>query len=128
MLDDAIDTTLFPTFPPEVLEEVKREAMMRALVPGETLYAEGQPGYDFFVVLMGEVRITKRLGSEDQVLAVLRPGDFTGEISLLTGGPAVTTARAVGPTSVLQVKAEAFRRMVAQCTPLAKFALQPMVA
>jgi signal transduction histidine kinase len=128
MLDDAIDTTLFPTFPPDVLEEVKREGMMRALVPGETLYAEGQPGYDFFVVLMGEVRITKRLGSEDQVLAVLRPGDFTGEISLLTGGAAVTTARAVGPTSVLQVKAEAFRRMVAQCTPLAKFALQPMVA
>jgi signal transduction histidine kinase len=128
MLNDAIDTSLFPTFPPDVLEEVKREGIIRALEPEETLYVEGQGSYDFFVVLMGEVRITKRLGSEDQVLAVHRPGEFTGEISLLTGGPAVATARAVGPASVLQVKAEVFRRMVAQCTPLAKFALQPMVA
>jgi signal transduction histidine kinase len=128
MLDDAIDTTLFPTFPPDVLEEVKREGMVRALEPGETLYAEGQSGYDFFVVLTGEVRITKRLGSEEQVLAVHRPGAFTGEISLLTGGPASATARAVGPASVLQVKAEVFRRLVAQSTPLAKFVLQPMVA
>jgi signal transduction histidine kinase len=128
MLNDAIDTTLFPTFPPDVLEEVKREGVIRALDPGETLYVEGQPGYDFFVVLVGEVRITKRLGSEDQVLAVHRPGEFTGEISLLSGGPAIATARAVGPASVLQVKAEVFRRMVAQCTPLAKFALQAMVA
>ncbi|MDY7227618.1 sensor histidine kinase [Hyalangium rubrum] len=127
MLHDSIDTTLVPTFPPEVLDEVKREGVLREFQPGEPLFTEGQHDYDFFVVLSGEVRVTRRLGSEDQVLAVHRPGAFTGEISLLSGGPAIATGRAVGETRVLQVKAEAFRRMVAECTPLARFVLQTLV-
>jgi len=128
MLHDAIDTSLFPAFPPEVLEEVKREGRLRALQPGEDLFTEGQEDPDFFFILSGEVRITRRQGDEEQVLAVHRPGEFAGELSLLAGGPASSTGRALRPTRVLQLGADAFRRRVAEGTPLAKFALQSVVA
>ncbi|MBN1204950.1 MAG: cyclic nucleotide-binding domain-containing protein [Myxococcaceae bacterium] len=128
MLHDAIDATLFPTFPPDVLEEMRRKGRLRVFQPGEALFTEGQQEHDFFFLLSGEVRITRRQESEEQVLALRRPGEFTGEISLLAGGPALATGRAVGPVRVLEWKAETFRRMVAECTPLAKFALQALAA
>ncbi|HYH96864.1 sensor histidine kinase [Hyalangium sp.] len=128
MLHDSIDTSLLPTFPPEVLEEVKREGRIRALQPGEALFTEGQPDPDFFFVLSGEVRITRQQEGEEQVLAVHQPGEFAGELSLLTGGPARSTGRAMRPARVLQLRADAFRRMVMERSPLAKFALQAVVA
>lgn len=127
MLHDFIDTTLLPSFPPEALEEVKREGRIRTLEPGEALFTEGQCAPDVFVVLSGEVHVTRHLGDEETLLAVRRPGEFIGEISRLMGEPATATGRAVGQARMLQVSADSFRRMVAECTPLAKVALQAMV-
>jgi signal transduction histidine kinase len=128
MLHDSIDTSLFSSFPPEVLEEVKREGLFRTFQPGERLFTEGQHDPDLFVVLSGEVRTTRHQGDEEQLLAVHRSGEFAGELSLLSGEPAGATGRAVGKVKVLQVRADAFCRMVADRTPLAKFILRTMVA
>jgi signal transduction histidine kinase len=127
MLHDSIDTTLFSSFPPDVLEELKREARARALQPGDVLFTEGQSDPDVFIVLSGEIRLTRRSGDQEELLAVHRQGEFVGELSLLSGGPAAATARAVAPARVLQVKLGTFRRMVADGTPLARFALQATV-
>jgi signal transduction histidine kinase len=128
MLHDSTNDTPFPSLPPDVLQEVKQEGLPRTLQPGEPLFTEGSRDYDFFVLLSGEVRITQRVGDEDQVLGVYRPGEFIGELALLSGGPAPVTGRAVGTARVLQVKAETFRQMMASCSPLARFAVQGMVA
>ncbi|WP_224244667.1 sensor histidine kinase [Hyalangium gracile] len=126
MLHDSIDTTQFPSFPPDVLEEVKREGRIRPLSPGDTLFAEAQHALDVFIVLAGEIRLTHRSGDEEETLAVHRRGEFVGELSQLAGEPAGATARAVGPARVLQLRTDTFRRMVAENTPLARFALQAM--
>lgn len=128
MLHDSIDTTLFPSFPPEVLEEVKREGRVRVLAPDEVLFSEGQRDSDIFIVLSGEVRTTQRSGDSEEPRSVHRRGEFVGELSLLSGGPAALTAHAVGPARVLQLGADVFRRMLAENTPLARFSLQAMVA
>lgn len=127
MLHDSIDTTLFPSFPPEVLEEVKREGRVRALQPGETLFTEDALDSDVFVVLSGEIRTTRRSGDREELVAVHQQGEFVGELSMLSGGSIAATARAVGPVRVLQVELSGFRRMVAEGTPLAKFVLRAMV-
>jgi signal transduction histidine kinase len=128
MLHDSIDVTLLPSFPPEVLEEVKREGLIRTLQPGEPLFTEGQHDPDFFVVLSGEVRTSRQRGDEEQLLTMHRAGEFAGELGLLSGEPASATGRAVGKVKVLQVKADAFCRMLAKRTPLAKFILRTLVA
>jgi signal transduction histidine kinase len=127
MQHDFIYTSLLPTFPPEALEEVRREGRIRTLEPGEALFTEGQEDPDVFVVLSGEVRIFRHLGDKEALLAVHRPGEFIGEISRLIGGPATTTGRAAGSAQVLQVSVDSFRRMVAEGTPMAKFALRALM-
>lgn len=127
MLQDSIDTRLFPSFPPEVIAEAEREGRLRALQPGEPLFAEGEFNPDIFIVLSGEIRLTRRSGDAEELVAVHGQGEFVGELSLLSGEPMAATARAVKSARVLQVQAGVFRRMLAEGTPLARFALRALV-
>lgn len=126
-LHDAKDTRLFPTLAPAAVEEMRSHGREETLATGAALFTEGQRDYDFFVVLDGEIRITKRVGGEERLLATHGPGEFAGEISILTGSPAIATGRATIPTRVLRIPAAEFRRMAAECTPLAETALAAMV-
>jgi CRP-like cAMP-binding protein len=59
---------------------------------GRELAREGQPGQEFFVIVDGTVRI-ERGGT---LVRDLGPGDYFGELALLTKGPRTATATAVG--------------------------------
>src|SRR6266516_856089 len=63
---------------------------------GQILTTEGQPGYEFFIVLEGEVEV--RQG--DRVIATRRTGDYVGEIALLDERPRTATVVATTPVSV----------------------------
>ena len=65
----------------------------RAVAAGDVLYRAGDDGYDFFVVLEGEVEIVRREPDGDVVVAAHGAGRFLGELNLLTGQRAYLTAR-----------------------------------
>src|SRR5436305_1406409 len=91
----------------EVGEEVE-------LADGDVLFAEGETDYSLFVVLDGEVRVTKRVANEETLLAIHEHGEFSGEISMLTGGPAIATGRAAGKVRALRLDPDKLRRLVAR--------------
>ena len=69
----------------------------------------GDAGDEFYVIRDGRVLITYPEGDGKEVtLAVLGPGDFLGEISLLDGGPRSATARAREHATLLSLGREAF--------------------
>jgi signal transduction histidine kinase len=127
MLHDTGEAALTSLLPADVRAEVRGAgATLRTLGPGEVLFAEGGAELDLFLVLEGEVRVTQGQGrapGAERLLAVHQAGDFTGVFSLLSGGPALATARAVGDALVLRVPGEEFRRRLATCSPLARFVL-----
>lgn len=85
------------------------------LKPGAMLFTEGGPALHFFVLVEGEVHITKRIGSEETILATHHPGAFTGEVPLLTGTPYVASARIVRPSRLLQIHADNFENLLVMC-------------
>src|SRR5215208_8051660 len=119
MLHDPTSQTLFPNLDNEALERLKEHGTVIELADGDRLFAEGEADYPFWVVLEGEVRITKQVGLERTLLAVHGPGEFAGEISLLTGGATIASAHAAGPARVLRIDADVLRRIVGEPTPLA---------
>lgn len=127
MLHDPTDRELFPTYDEAALAELAGHGSEQRLDDGDTLFAEGDERYDFFVVLDGEVQVTKTVSGDEQVLAVHHGGEPAGELSLLAGAPAIATATAVGPVRVLRIEPETFRRLVAEGSPLAEVALRAMV-
>jgi uncharacterized membrane protein len=69
----------------------------------------GDDGADFYLVQVGRVAVCypDEMGHEVKI-AVLGPGDFFGEISLLDGGPRTATVRAEGDVILLSLSRHDF--------------------
>jgi CRP-like cAMP-binding protein len=67
---------------------------LREIQPGAVVIREGQPSDGLCIVLAGHLAVSHRNGGQDRLIARLGGGDIFGEMSLLTGGPAVATIRA----------------------------------
>src|SRR5690606_31218893 len=66
-----------------------------------------------YVVLEGELEISRREAGGQVVLATRGPGDFVGELSLLQGAPRSATVRARGATELLEIARPAFEALLA---------------
>jgi signal transduction histidine kinase len=126
MLHDPNELALFPRLPEAAIEQLRAYGTEVQLEDGDLLFAEGDIDYHFWVVLEGAVRITKQVGDKETLLVVHGPSEFTGEISMLTGGGAIATGRAVGTVRVLQIEATTFKHIVAEDTSLAALILSAM--
>src|SRR5215469_15391464 len=76
---------------------------VRATAVGEVLFREGDRGYDFIVILAGEVTIVDHQAGIERALACGGPGEFIAELNLLTGERLFTTAVVTAPGEVLVV-------------------------
>jgi CRP/FNR family transcriptional regulator, cyclic AMP receptor protein len=77
---------------------------------GKSLTREGAAGSEFFVIVDGEVAVTKD-GSE---IRTMREGDFFGEISLLEDRPRTATVTAKTPLRFFVLTRQNFRTLLAQ--------------
>ena len=74
---------------------------------GEPLVRQGDSGDSLYVIQQGAVDVSvEQAGCPGTVVAQLRPGDFFGEMSLLTGEPRGATVRAAEDTLVLIIRKE----------------------
>lgn len=116
MLHDPNQMVLFPKLTEQEMQRLYEHGREIHLNKGDIIFKEGDPSYHFYVVLEGKIQATKKLGAEEQVLTIHQKGEFTGEISMLTGKPARATGCAIAPSRVLEIDHEAFKRMLAQCS------------
>jgi CRP-like cAMP-binding protein len=73
---------------------------------GTTVFKEGDSGREMYVILDGEIEVLRRSkrGHETR-MAILGPGDWFGEMSILDVLPRSATTRALAPTRLLKVTA-----------------------
>jgi len=75
--------------------------------PGQTLFREGDEGRDMFVVLEGEVEVLKRSRTgTDARVALLGPGDWFGEMSILDVQPRSATVQGLAPARLLRIRTQ----------------------
>lgn len=82
---------------------------------GTVLTREGRSAHEFFVLVEGTVNVTK----DGRQLANLGPGDWLGEIALLTKAPRTATATATSPVVALVIVDRDFRRVVTEIPSIA---------
>ena len=77
------------------------EFRARTFRVGDTIITEGEAAEEFFILLAGEVVVSRRDGSgAERTLARLGPGDYFGEMGLLHGAPRNATVSAAGDRDV----------------------------
>jgi signal transduction histidine kinase len=96
-------TPLFAELPEASLELLCAKAEPMNLQPGEVLIEEGTVGDSLFVVLRGELDVTKRSGDGELPLARVGPGAIQGEMAAIEERPRTASVRAVGDVEVLRV-------------------------
>ncbi len=84
----------------------------REVHAGDTLFTEGERNRSFFVVIDGAVEILEHSRGEPHQITVHHPGQFTGDIDVFNGRPALVTGRAVEDGRLVELTPANLRRAV----------------
>ena len=91
-----------------------------SLPKGTVLISEGERSPFFFVVLEGEVRLSRTYDRQTVLMGVIKPGEYTGEITLLLDIAWMATARVGKPAKLFRLGQEDFWHMIATCRSVAR--------
>ena len=105
-------TPLFGGLDNDQLERLVEMGEIVDLPAGSRLINEGDPADALFVVLDGELEVTKRAGSSEIPVARVGPGALQGEISAIEGGRRIASVRAVTEAEVLRIPIGAVRDLL----------------
>ena len=78
----------------------------------EVIFRQGDPGHEMFVVSAGRVRLTIGTAGHEKEVAVIGPGEFFGELALLSDEPRSATAEAMEDSALLAIGRDVFAMMV----------------
>ena len=106
-----VDQT-FPKLTPEQIERVAVHGRMRRVERGEVLVAAGKPAPKFFVVSTGSIEVLNLTSDLEATVTTFRAGQFTGEVTLLSGRRALVTLRVGEPGEVIEVDREQLLALV----------------
>src|SRR5690606_7560446 len=113
---------------PEQIGELEPYARLRTVSGGETLFAAGDTDAAFYVVEEGEIEVCDDSEGKRQVIARHGPREFTGDMAVLLGRPAVFTAVTRGETTVHEIAPDVLRRLVSDHPELGNRILEAFLA
>lgn len=96
----------------DLKEYIQETPLLRHYFDKSILFCEHEPGEDVFIIQEGKIKITKIVGDQEVLLAVLNPGDILGEMALIENRPRSATAIAFGDTKTLVINKQNFMIMV----------------
>jgi len=99
MLDFLKKVNLFEGLSLAELEKIEKISRMEAFAKEAVIFKEGEPGDRCYVITNGDVRISKFIPNiGEEALAVMKPGDYFGEMALIDNFP--RSAHAIANTDV----------------------------
>jgi thioredoxin reductase (NADPH) len=94
---------IFPILTPAQINRIAVHGHMRAIQPGEVLVEQGDSAVPFFVVVSGELEIVRPSSAGETLVTIHGPGQFTGEVNMLSGRRTLVRMRATKPGQVIEL-------------------------
>jgi thioredoxin reductase (NADPH) len=136
MTDSALPTPLtfssgvermFPTLTAAQIARVAAHGKPRAIRSGEVLVEAGALAVPFFVVTAGRLEVVRPSGGVETLVAVHGPGQFTGEVNMLSGRPALVRSRAGEPGEVIELDHQRFMALVQTDSELSELIMRAFI-
>lgn len=103
----------FPGISPGEVAELIKNSQLQNYPPDTILCRENEVEDTFYLILEGEVEVTKVINNvEKRLLKTLGAGDFFGEMALIHNAPRAATVRTLTPLIALEIRKEAFDRVL----------------
>lgn len=104
---------IFATLDDDELGRIGELCEERVYASEEQIFREGEPGNRLFIIIAGEVRISRDVpGAGEEALAVLKAGAVFGEMAVFDRSRRSTDAIAQGDTRVLTISRAEFEMLL----------------
>jgi len=110
----------FPGIKPDEIEELIANSQVHSYTPGAILCRENVTEDRFYMILDGEVEVTKNINqNEVRLLKTLGAGDFFGEMGLIHNAPRAATVTSKSALTTLELDKTAFDRVIHKSSSIA---------
>lgn len=120
-------TRMFPTLTAGQIARIAAHGVVRPIALGEVLIEPRQTNVPFFVVTRGEIEIVRPSALGDLVIAVTRPGQFTGEVSMILGRPAMMRVWVSEPGEVVQLTRDQLHALIQTDTEVGELLMKALI-
>jgi len=97
---------IFPTLTPAQVKRIAVHGRVRSIQAGEVLFEAGEHVVPFFVVTAGRLEMVLPFGTTERLVTVYGPGQFTGEVNMLSGRPVLARSRVSEAGEVIELDRE----------------------
>src|SRR5437660_4809684 len=105
-------TRTFPILTAPQIARIAAHGRVRPVQRGEVLVEQGDRAGPFFVVAKGELEIVRPSGATATVITALGPGQFTGEVNMISGRRALVRLLATQPGEVIELDRDHVRALI----------------
>jgi len=130
MLDQDLHAVAFPKFDADQMAGLAECSLCRRkrYRDGDALFRAGERDPRFYVVVAGQIEIVDESGDAPKSIVVHGPRSFAGDVSLISGRPAVVSGYARGDTEVYEISPDALRQLLNHDPDLGDRILQAFIA
>ena len=118
---------IFPRLTDAQLSRISAAGRRRSVQAGELLYEAGDQNTDFFVVISGGVELARPVAGVEQQIASLGPGQFTGEINMLSARRAWARCRVAADGSIIALNRDSLHSVVQRDPELSEILLRAFI-
>src|SRR5579862_7578040 len=103
---------VFPILSPSQMERMAKYGVRRSVAKDDVLLQPGQPLASCFLVIRGLLNVDRPTRDGFSLVVQHGPGQFTGEVAVLTGRRAVVRIRAEEPAEVVEIERKQLLRLL----------------
>jgi thioredoxin reductase (NADPH) len=117
----------FPVLTAAQIDRIRPYGTSRTVRAGEILFEPGELGMPCFVVLSGKLEILVARLSGEHLFVTFGPGDFSGEMVLISGARSLSRGRVAEPGEFLEVSADALHALIARDAELSDIFMRAFI-
>jgi thioredoxin reductase (NADPH) len=121
------NTQAFPVLTAAQIDRARPLGRLRKVERGEVLIEPNDSGVPFFVLLSGNMEIVQPSLDGERPIATHGPGEFTGEITMISGQRSLVRARVTEAGEFLELGGDALRMLVAKDAELSEIFLRAFI-
>jgi len=128
-ISSALDarTQAFPVLTAAQINRVRSGSKLRSVVAGEILFEPGDSNVPFFVLLSGRMEIVQPDLAGERPIAKHGPGQFTGEMTMISGRRCLVRGRVTEPGEFLELGGDGLRSLVARDAELSEIFMRAFI-
>ncbi|MDE3110783.1 MAG: cyclic nucleotide-binding domain-containing protein, partial [Acidobacteriota bacterium] len=120
-------TQTFPVLTPAQINRIRSLGRTREARKGEILFEPGDTNVPFYVLLSGAMEIVQPDLTGEREVATHGPGEFTGELTMISGRRCLVRGRVTEPGEFVELPADSLRALIARDAELSEILMRSFI-